>query len=104
MNHGHLPAARSSDVTGFTEHRRCLKEHFARVQESGRPLYVTVNGATAAVVLSPEVYDDLLDRAELLASLRSLQASFEDVRQGRVQDAGAAIRDIAEQLDLDLTE
>ena len=94
--------ARSTDITSFTEHRQHLREHFQQVRESGRPLYITNNGHTDAVVLSPEAYDELAARAELVESLTILERSMEDVRAGRGKPFKEAIRGIAEELGLKL--
>ncbi|MDQ3521204.1 MAG: type II toxin-antitoxin system Phd/YefM family antitoxin [Gemmatimonadota bacterium] len=45
---------RTDDIQPLSEHRAHLTAHFQHVQQTGRPLFVTSNGRTAAVVLSPE--------------------------------------------------
>lgn len=94
--------ARSSDITSITEHRRHLREHLRQVRQTGRPLYVTTNGETDVVVLSPEAYDALADKAELLESLATLDRSTEDIREGRTQPAKPALKRIADELGLKL--
>ena len=94
--------ARTTDITSFTEHRRKLREHIDRVRETGRPMYITTNGQTDAVVLSPEAYDDLAEKAELIESLRVIEQSMEDVRAGRGKPLDEAIRGIADDLGLKL--
>ncbi len=94
--------ARSSDITSFTEHRRKLRDHIRQVRETGRPLYVTTNGETDAVVLSPDAYDALADKAELAESLAMIDRSAEDVSAGRTHPATPALRKIAEELGLKL--
>ncbi len=93
---------RSTDITSFTEHRRRLRDHLEQVQRTGRPLFVTTNGKTAAVVLSPEAYDELADKAELAASLARIDRGFTDIREGRTQPAKPALKKLAH--DLGLTE
>jgi len=94
--------ARSTDITSFTEHRRKLRSHFRQVRETGRPLYVTTNGTTDAVVLSPEAYDALAEKAELAESLALIERSAEDVREGRTRPAKKALRKLARELGLKL--
>lgn len=55
-----------------------------------------------AVVLSPEAYDALADKAELAESLAMIVRSMEDIREGRTQPAKAALKKIAEELGLNL--
>lgn len=65
--------ARTTDITSFTEYRQHLRDHFRRVQETGRPLYVTTNGRTDAVVLSPSAYDELANKAALAENASMLK-------------------------------
>jgi prevent-host-death family protein len=94
--------ARSTDITSFTEYRRNLRDHHSQVRETGRPLYVTTNGKTDAVVLSPEAYDALADKAELAESLALIDRSMEEIGEGRTQPAKAALEKIAAELGLKL--
>ena len=94
--------ARTADITSFTEHRKNLRDHLRRVRESGRPLFITTNGRTDAVLLSPEVFDALADQAELAHGLAALDRSAEDIRGGRTQPARPAIEKIADELGLKL--
>jgi prevent-host-death family protein len=86
---------RSTDITNFTEHRQNLRQHFDRVKETGRPLYVTTNGETEAVVLSSKAFDDLAERAEMSEILAQIARSEADVKAGRVREAGEALRELA---------
>lgn len=72
------------------------------MRETGRPLYVTTNGKTDAVVLSPEAYDELADKAELAESLAMIDRSSEDMQEGRTQSAKSALKKLAEELGLKL--
>lgn len=93
---------RTDDITSFTEHRQHLREHLRRVRETGRPLYITTNGHTDAVVLSPEAYDALADKAEVAESLALLERSMEDIKAGRTRPAKPALERIASELGLNL--
>lgn len=86
---------RTRDIQPLTEHRAHLTEHFRHVQETGRPLFVTSNGRTAAVVMSPETYDALTAKAELAENLLLIDRGLEDIAAGNVRDARAGIRDLA---------
>lgn len=86
---------RTTDITSFTEHRQNLREHLNRIKETGRPLYVTTNGETEAVVLSAKAYDELAERAELAETLTMIQQSEADIKAGRVRTAREALRSIA---------
>jgi len=94
--------ARTTDITSFTEHRQHLREHLNRVRETGRPMYITTNGQTDGVVLSPEAYDALAEKAELIESLKTIERSMEEVRSDRGMPFNDAIRGIARELGLKL--
>lgn len=96
------PMARTTDITSFTEHRQNLRSHLEQVRETGRPLFVTTNGHTDAVVLSPEAYDALSEKAELAESLASIERSRDQVRRGKTRAAKAALKKLADELGLKL--
>jgi PHD/YefM family antitoxin component YafN of YafNO toxin-antitoxin module len=93
---------RSSDITSFADFRTRMRDHLDQRKATGRPLFVTSNGETEAVVLSPAAFDELMDQADLAKSLSMLDQSMEDIKTGRVRPAKAAIREIASELNLHL--
>ena len=60
------------------------------------------NAEPEAVVISPSADDELMDQAELAKSLTVLDRSMDDVRAGRGQPLKEAVREIAEELGLNL--
>ena len=68
----------------------------------GSTLISSTNGETEAVVLSPEDYDELVDKAELAESLAIIDRSMNDIREGRTQPAKSALKKIADELGLKL--
>jgi prevent-host-death family protein len=91
---------RSTDVTSFTNFRARLRDHLDERKSTKRPLFITRNGETEAVVLSPAAFDELVDQAELASSLALLDRSMEDIKAGRTRPAKKAIRQIADELKL----
>jgi len=91
---------RSTDITSFTEFRAHLRDHLDQRKATNRPLFITTNGETEAVVLSPSAFDELMDQAELAKSLVVLDRSMEDVKAGRGQPLKQAVREIAAELGL----
>ena len=87
---------RTTDITNFTEYRQHLREHHVQINETGRPLYVTNNGEPEAVVLSPDLYNELADQAELPEILAMIAKGEADIEAGRFVDAREAHRQIAE--------
>lgn len=97
-----IQMTRTSDITSFSDLRRNLREHLERAKQSGRPLFVTSNGQADAVVLSPEAFDALVSRADLVTSLTMLEASQSDIAAGRTDDARTALRQLANTLGVKL--
>jgi prevent-host-death family protein len=93
---------RSTDITSFTDFRTHLRDHLDHSKATGRPLFVTTNGETEAVVLSPSAFDELTEQAELARSLATLDRSAADIKAGRTRPAKAALSQIAQELKLKL--
>lgn len=93
---------RTEDITSFTEHRAHLKDHLRQVNATGRPMFITTNGETEAVILSPAAYDKLAEDAEHARSLAMLDQSMADIKAGRTQPAKEAINEIAAEFGLTL--
>ncbi|MFA9478778.1 type II toxin-antitoxin system Phd/YefM family antitoxin [Phycisphaerales bacterium AB-hyl4] len=88
---------RTANIMPFTEHRQHLREHFEQVKRSNHPLIVTTNGKPAAVVISPERYDQLAEAEERLQSLEMIDKSMQDIQAGRTQPMRDALRQIADE-------
>jgi len=93
---------RSSDITSFSEFCSHVRDHVDQSKATGRPLFITSNGETEAVVLSSAAFDQLMDQVELAKSLTALDRSMEDIKAGRTRPAKAAIRQIADELKLNI--
>jgi PHD/YefM family antitoxin component YafN of YafNO toxin-antitoxin module len=94
----------ATDSTNFSDFRSRLREHLDHSKATGIPLLVTADGETEpeAVLLSPAAFDELTRQAELAQSLALLDRSADDIRSGRTRPAKAAIRQIADELNLKL--
>ena len=92
---------RSSDITTFSACRQRLRDHFDQARETGRPMFVTTNGETDAVILSPSAYDVLVEKVELAESLIVLDRSMLDVAANRGVDLATAAERIAGDLGLE---
>jgi prevent-host-death family protein len=89
---------RSTDITSVTEFRQGLREHLDRVKQTNRPLYITTNGETEGVLLSPERYDDMVEKLERAELTEQIRRGIEDVRAGRTMEYKEAFRQIAKDL------
>jgi len=93
---------RSTDITSVTELRNNFRGQIDRARETGRPLFVTTNGHTEAVLLSPAAFDALMDKVELADSIQAIERGLADARAGRTRPLKDAVRDIAAELGLEL--
>jgi prevent-host-death family protein len=86
---------RTRDITSVSEHRERLKDHLQQVHRTGRPMFITTNGQTDAVLLSPVAYDRLVEQAELAESLRVIDQGMAEVAAGLAVPAKAALAAMA---------
>jgi len=72
--------ALAEDLIPLGEFKTNASQHMKALKGRTRPLVVTVNGRAAAIVISPEAWDQMQYRERLLADV---QAGREDIRAGR---------------------
>jgi prevent-host-death family protein len=71
------------NIRSLSEFQRNAKEHIKRLQQTGKPDVLTVNGEAAVVVQSAEAYQQLLDDAELARSVEVLRRRLRPAAGGR---------------------
>ena len=64
------PLRPSTDVRPVTEFRANTSAVIEQMHSTKRPVILTQHGRSAAVLLDPEVYEDMIDEIELLRDLR----------------------------------
>jgi len=75
------PIRPSTDVRAVTEFRAHASEVLRQVHSTKRPLILTQNGRSSAVLLDVDVYEDLLDQ---LAFMKSVQTGLAQADAGQV--------------------
>ncbi|MEM7773398.1 MAG: type II toxin-antitoxin system Phd/YefM family antitoxin [Cyanobacteria bacterium P01_A01_bin.37] len=88
----------TSDIYPVSDFNRKPAEHIKRLQETRRPEVLTVNGKAALVMLAPDVYDALLQQAELLKSLQQIEQANADFEQERSRPASEAFAELRHRL------
>ena len=88
----------TSDIHSLTDFNRKSAEHIKRIQETGRPEILTVQGKAAAVVLAPETFDKLTQAAEYAETLETIKRSMAEHKTGLSQPAGQAFDEMREKL------
>jgi prevent-host-death family protein len=77
----------AEDIRPLSEFRAGAAECIAQVRASKRPLVITQRGKSAAVLLAVEVYEDLIERLELIEDIRVAEeqlARGEGIEEGEV--------------------
>jgi len=91
-----------SDIHPVTDFTRKTKEYIQRLNDTGNPEVLTVNGEARIVVQSAEAYQKLLDAAELAATLPILRKSLAEAKRGEGRSARAILKEIAATIGVEL--
>jgi len=79
------------DTYSLTDFKQNAQEHIQRLRETGRPEVLTVNGRAEAVVMTPEVYDQLVQLA--FGDVRTkIAVGLKQARDGDLIDGDEALR------------
>lgn len=87
------PLHPSTDVRPVTEFRAHASDVLRHLRATKRPVILTQNGRSAAVLLDVDVYEDLLDQ---LAFIKSVQTGLAQADAGQVithEDVEARLRE-----------
>lgn len=75
------------DIHPLTDFQRNAKNHLSRVNKTGRPEVLTVNGRAEAVLLGRNAYEKIQDAMEELAAIKSVQTSLKELAAGKTISA-----------------
>ena len=78
----------SLDIRPLSEFRASVAAFVEHVQSTQRPLVLTQHGRSAAILLSVDAYEALLDRIEVAADVRTAEAQIaagQGVAHGKAQ-------------------
>jgi prevent-host-death family protein len=87
-----------SGIDSLTNFKRQTAEFLDRLQATGEPLVLTVNGKAQVVVQDAAAYQKLLDaaaRADREETLAAIQEGLADAKAGRTKSAKAALARLA---------
>ncbi|MHB1081388.1 MAG: type II toxin-antitoxin system Phd/YefM family antitoxin [Prosthecobacter sp.] len=71
------------DIHPLTDFQRNAKSHLNRVNKTGRPEVLTVNGRAEAVLIGRKAYEKMQDAMEELAAIKSIQTSLTQMAAGK---------------------
>ena len=77
------------DIQPLTEFQRNAKAHLTRVNKTGRPEVLTVNGKAEAVLIGKRSYEQMLAAMEELETLKSIQRGLDEAAAGKITDAAS---------------
>lgn len=86
------------EVRSVTDFQRHAKEYVGKLKDSRTPLVLTVNGRAELVVQDAASYQDLIDHLEELETVAAIRAGLNDMRNGNVQPARKALKDLGAKL------
>ncbi len=75
------------DIHPLTDFQRNAKNHLSRVNKTGRPEVLTVNGRAEAVLIGRKAYEKIQDAMEELATIKSIQISLNEMAAGKTVSA-----------------
>ena len=78
------------DIHPLTDFQRNAKSHLKRVNKTGRPEVLTVNGRAEAVLVGRKTYEKMQDAMEELAAIKSIQTSLTQMAGGNTISAEGA--------------
>lgn len=85
----------TEDIRSVTELKRNMKNVFAHIHKTKRPLILTVNGKADAVLMDAKTYEE---QFASLALLRAVEQGERDVAAGRVRPARQALKELLREL------
>lgn len=71
------------DIHPLTDFQRNAKNHLNRVNKTGRPEVLTVNGRAEAVLVGRKAYEKMQGAMEELAAIKSIQTSLGQMATGK---------------------
>jgi prevent-host-death family protein len=80
-------AIQIQDIHPLTEFQRNAKAHLLRVNKTGRPEVLTVNGKPEAVLLGKRAYAKMMEAMEELEALKSIRLGLSDMEEGKTVSA-----------------
>ena len=95
---------RAENIRKLSEFRQHATTHLERLAETGEVEVLTVNGEAKGVVMSPQSFDELVEKARQAEITAAIRQGMEDVKAGRTKPAKDGLREIAAKHGLQLDQ
>ncbi|BAZ28446.1 prevent-host-death family protein [Cylindrospermum sp. NIES-4074] len=89
----------SRDIHSLTEFKHNTTEFLQQIKQTKQPLVLTVNGKAELIVQDAESYQELLDAAELVETLKGIKLGLEQMQQGKGKKAEDFFNELFDKLD-----
>ena len=89
----------TKDIRSLTEFKRNTTELVENLKRTKHPLVLTVNGKAELVVQDAQSYQELLDAAELVQTLKGIKRGLEQMKQDQGKTAESFFAEMFDQLD-----
>lgn len=84
----------SKDIRSLSDFKRNTVELMERMEESGEPMVLTVNGKAKLVVQDAASYQKLLESIDYDKAVKGIRRGLDDVKHGRSRPAQQAFAEI----------
>jgi prevent-host-death family protein len=85
------------DIRSLSDFKRNTSELMERMEESGEPMVLTVNGKAKLVVQDAASYQKLLESLDYDEAVKGIRRGLADVKRGRTRPAQRAFDEIRKQ-------
>ncbi|MBE9046854.1 type II toxin-antitoxin system Phd/YefM family antitoxin [Pleurocapsales cyanobacterium LEGE 10410] len=89
----------TKDIRSLTEFKRNTTELVDNLKRTKHPLVLTVNGKAELVVQDAQSYQELLEAAELIETLKGIKQGLKQMKEGRGKTAESFFTEMFDGLD-----
>ncbi|MBE9082839.1 type II toxin-antitoxin system Phd/YefM family antitoxin [Tolypothrix sp. LEGE 11397] len=89
-----------TNIHSLSEFQRNTKHYVSQIQESKKPLVLTVNGEAQLVVQDAKAYQNLLDRLEYMETVAALKEGIHQIEAGQGVSAKEALQALRKKHDI----
>jgi prevent-host-death family protein len=89
----------TKDIRSLTEFKRNTSEFVGNLKQTKHPLVLTVNGKAELVIQDAQSYQELLEAAELLETIKGIKRGIDQMNQGQGKKAEDFFAEMFEKLD-----
>lgn len=88
------------EIYPLSDFQRNARHFIERLQESHKPIVLTVNGKASVIMQDAESYQKLLDEVELARSAATIRQAMTEVAAGKDRDAVEALEELRLKYDI----